>query len=200
MDKTLFARDEFLAKASLAGETLADWLKWKILKPAGYADDKSPLFSRESLDRAAHVRKLTELGYGPEEIQKILKKVGLPTKRSGKKEGAEKGPLTSPSATSPSGRASAPGRSSTGRTKGIIEPDMRTEGGFRLYSDGYVFLCQLIRDLQLFGYSLEEIKAVSDDVRRLPGHPGRARGVSQGRASKPSSRPCSARSRACSTR
>ncbi len=51
--------------------------------------------------------------------------------------------------------------------KGIIEPDMRTEGGFRLYSEAYVFLCQLIRDLQLFGYTLEEVKAVSDDVRTL---------------------------------
>jgi DNA-binding transcriptional MerR regulator len=44
---------------------------------------------------------------------------------------------------------------------------MRTEGGFRLYSEAYVFLCQLIRDLQLFGYTLEEIKAISDDVRTL---------------------------------
>src|SRR4030066_336204 len=49
--------------------------------------------------------------------------------------------------------------------KGIIEPDMRTEGGFRLYSESYVFLCQLIRDLQLFGYTLEEVKVVSDEVR-----------------------------------
>jgi DNA-binding transcriptional MerR regulator len=164
MDKTLFARDEFLAKASLAGETLADWLKWKILKPAGYADDKSPLFSRESLDRAAHVRKLTELGYGPEETQKILKKVGLPQKESGKKKEAGKdrfltvGDLAERSGVSP-------------RTikhweeKGIIEPGMRTEGGFRLYSDGYVFLCKLILDLQLFGYALEDIKTVSDHFR-----------------------------------
>ena len=42
---------------------------------------------------------------------------------------------------------------------------MRTEGGFRLYSESYVFLCQLIRDLQLFGYTLEEIKDVSGEVR-----------------------------------
>ncbi|TFG58331.1 MAG: MerR family transcriptional regulator, partial [Candidatus Aminicenantes bacterium] len=51
--------------------------------------------------------------------------------------------------------------------KGIIEPDMRTEGGFRLYPESYVFLCQLIRDLQLFGYTLEEVKSVSDDARTL---------------------------------
>jgi DNA-binding transcriptional MerR regulator len=42
---------------------------------------------------------------------------------------------------------------------------MRSEGGFRLYSEGYVYLCELIKDLQLFGYSLEEIKAISDLFR-----------------------------------
>ncbi len=42
---------------------------------------------------------------------------------------------------------------------------MRSEGGFRLYSKGYVHLCKLIQDLQLFGYTLEEIKAISDYFR-----------------------------------
>jgi DNA-binding transcriptional MerR regulator len=49
--------------------------------------------------------------------------------------------------------------------KGIIEPDMRSQGGFRLYGEHYVYLCQLIKDLQLFGYSLEEIKTISDYFR-----------------------------------
>jgi DNA-binding transcriptional MerR regulator len=44
---------------------------------------------------------------------------------------------------------------------GIIEPDMRSEGGYRLFAPHYVFICNLIKDLQLFGYSLEEIKTVS---------------------------------------
>ena len=42
---------------------------------------------------------------------------------------------------------------------------MRSEGGFRLYADVYVYLCELIKDLQLFGYSLEEIKKISDYFR-----------------------------------
>jgi DNA-binding transcriptional MerR regulator len=42
---------------------------------------------------------------------------------------------------------------------------MRSEGGFRLYSQGYIYLCELIKDLQLFGYSLEEIKTISDLFR-----------------------------------
>ena len=101
-----------------------------------------------------------------DEIQKIVKKVGLPQDKAGRKALPEKdrfltvGNLAERSGVSP-------------RTikhwedKGIIEPDMRTEGGFRLYSASYVLICELIRDLQLFGYSLEEIKALSDDVRAL---------------------------------
>jgi len=164
MEKNFLTRDEFLSKASLAGEALAEWQKWKLVKPAGYADGKSPLFSGESLDRVAHIRKLIDLGYGLEEIQKIVKKVGLPQKETGKTKGSEKerfltvGDLAERTGVSP-------------RTikhwedKGIIEPDMRTEGGFRLYSEVYVYLCKLILDLQLFGYTLEEIKVVSDHFR-----------------------------------
>jgi len=49
--------------------------------------------------------------------------------------------------------------------KGIIEADMRSEGGFRLYSQIYIYLCKLVIDLQLFGYTLEEIKTISDLFR-----------------------------------
>ena len=84
--------------------------------------------------------------------------------------------------------------------KGIIEPDMRTEGGFRLYSESYVFLCQLIRDLQLFGYTLEEIKAVSDDVRTLLAIEADPELLPGGRGREAGSRPCSRPSRPSSTR
>ena len=107
---------------------------------------------------------MTDLGYKLEDIQKILKKVGFPGKKTGKKEALEReryltvGNLAERSGVSP-------------RTikhweeKGIIEPDMRTEGGFRLYSETFILFCKLIQDLQLFGYTLEDIKAFSDSVR-----------------------------------
>jgi len=164
MNKDVFTRDEFLQKTGISGETLAEWTKWKLIRPVGYAEDQAPLFSLDAVAQAAHLRKLQELGYGSEEILKIVKKVGLPQERSGKKKPAEKdryltvGDLAERSGVSP-------------RTikhwedKGIIEPDMRTEGGFRLYSEVYVFLCKLILDLQLFGYTLEDIKSVSDHFR-----------------------------------
>jgi DNA-binding transcriptional MerR regulator len=164
MNKTVYSRDEFLPKAGISREALDEWLQWKIIRPAGYDDAKAPLFAQEALERAAYIGKLKDLGYGPEEIQKIVKKVGLPLKEPARKKSPARerfltvGDLAERTAVSP-------------RTikhwedKGIIEPDMRTEGGFRLYSEGYVYLCKLILDLQLFGYTLEEIKAVSDHFR-----------------------------------
>jgi DNA-binding transcriptional MerR regulator len=164
MNKDIFTRDEFLAKLSLEESFLRDWERAKLLKPAGYTNGRIPLYSEETSERIGTIRRLAELGYEIEEIQKILKKVGLPKKveRKRKPEGSTQyltvGDLAERVGLSP-------------RTikhwedKGIIEPDMRSEGGFRLYSGAYVYLCELVRDLQLFGYSLEEIKEASDYFR-----------------------------------
>jgi DNA-binding transcriptional MerR regulator len=166
MNQDIFTAEDLARRTGVGEDCIAEWVKAKLLRPAGYADDRTPLFPASILDRVAHVRKLAELGYRLEEIQKIVKKVGLPQDGGGRKTVLEKdrfltvGNLAEQSGVSP-------------RTikhwedKGIIEPDMRTEGGFRLYSGVYVFICQLIRDLQLFGYTLEEVKVVSDDFRSL---------------------------------
>ena len=166
MNNDVLGLDELARSTGVPADRLSEWIKSKLLKPDGYTDGKAPLFAAGSGDRVAHLERLADLGYKTDEILKIVKKVGLPRDGRGHKKAAEKdrfltvGNLAERSGVSP-------------RTikhwedKGIIEPDMRTEGGFRLYSQAYVFLCQLIRDLQLFGYTLEEIKAVSDDVRAL---------------------------------
>ncbi len=166
MNKDVLTLQDLAAKSGVPAERIAEWAKVKLVRPEGYGEKKAPLFSAASLERVALVQRLADLGYGTDEILKIAKKVGLPKDARGKKKAAGKdrfltvGNLAERSGVSP-------------RTikhwedKGIIEPDMRTEGGFRLYSEYYVFLCQLIRDLQLFGYSLEEVKAISNDVRTL---------------------------------
>jgi len=168
MNKDVLSLEDLALKAGLPSERIAEWTRVKLIRPDGYGENRAPLFAVASLERVAHVRRLADLGYGTDEILKIAKKVGLPqdarrgTKAADKDRFLTVGNLAERSGVSP-------------RTikhwedKGIIEPDMRTEGGFRLYSESYVFLCQLIRDLQLFGYSLEEVKAVSDEFRTLLG-------------------------------
>jgi len=164
MNKNIFTRDEFIAKFNLQDASLREWEKAKLLKPAGFTDEKIPLYSEETSERVAAIQKLTELGYETEDIQKILKKIGLPGASENKRKFKDPdryltvGDLAERVGLSP-------------RTikhwedKGLIEPDMRSEGGFRLYSGVYVDICELVRDLQLFGYSLEEIKEVADSFR-----------------------------------
>ncbi len=166
MNKDVLSLEDLSRRTDLPAERLAEWTKFKLLIPDGYTDGKAPLFAVGSLERIAHIKRLADLGYGTEEILKIVKKVGLPRDGRGRKKGPDKDRfLTVGSLAERSGVS--PRTIKHWEDKGIIEPDMRTEGGFRLYSESYVFLCQLIRDLQLFGYTLEEIKAVSDDVRAL---------------------------------
>jgi len=160
MKKGVFTQKDFLHQFDLSGKTLEEWMALKLVRPEGYTDGQAPLFSEASGQRVDHIQKLVALGYGLEEIQKIIKKVGIPQEKHRKpsRKSQEKyltvGNLAEQSNISP-------------RTikhwedKGIIEPDMRSSGGFRLYPKVYVYLCQLIKDLQLFGYTLEEIKVIS---------------------------------------
>ncbi|MEN6311257.1 MAG: MerR family transcriptional regulator [Acidobacteriota bacterium] len=166
MNQDILTSQDLARRAGVAEDVLDGWIKAKLLRPAGFADDQTPLFPVGALERVGQVRKLAELGYSLENIQKIIKKVGLPQDGDGRKEVLEKDRLLTVGNLAEQSGVS-PRTIKHWEDKGIIEPDMRTEGGFRLYSGSYVLICQLIRDLQLFGYTLEEIKVVSDDVRTL---------------------------------
>jgi len=166
MNKDLLSLNDLARKAGVTVERLDEWVKANLLKPDGFTDGKAALFAPGVDERVARLQKLSDLGYGTEEILKIIKKVGLPHDETRHKKKPVKGRfLTVGNLAERSGVS--PRTIKHWENKGIIEPDMRTEGGFRLYSESYVMFCQLIRDLQLFGYSLEEIKAISDDVRTL---------------------------------
>jgi len=162
--KKLLMLNELLEKIDLSEEDLDKWLELNLIVPAGYTDDEVPVYYAETIEKVKKIQKLIELGYAPEDVQKIEKKVGMPGEGMDSSEKKKKGQYLTVG-----NLAERVGVST--RTikhwedKGIIEPDTRSEGGFRLYSETYVYLCQLIKDLQLFGYSLEEIKTVSDYFR-----------------------------------
>lgn len=164
MEKNLFSREEFASKTAVAEVILDEWTKAKLLKPAGFTEEGVPLYAASDLGRAAHIQKLIELGYGLEEIQKIVKKFGLPRDQREAKQKTSAGKFLTVGELAERAGIS-PRTVKHWEDVGIIEPDMRSGGGFRLYSDVYVYLCKLIRDLQLFGYTLEEIKVISGYFR-----------------------------------
>lgn len=164
MEHSIFSLKEILEAAKVDEKEFTAWVQGGLVQPVGEGPDHAAFFDSNTLDRVGHIQKFEEMGYGIEEIKKILRKVGLPevtreqSRGSGKEQFLTVGALSEQVGVSP-------------RTikhwedKGIITPDMRSQGGFRLYRDYYIFLCRLIQDLQLFGYSLDEIKLISDYFR-----------------------------------
>ena len=168
MEKHIYIRDEFLAKVNAAEKDLKEWEALKLITPSGVTDDQITCYSEDAVDRVRHIQKLLEMGYALEDIQKIMKRVGLPkTVVEDRKAAAKDQYLTVGNLAESVGVS--PRTIKHWEDKGIIEPDMRSEGGFRLYSDGYVYLCKLITDLQHFGYTLEQIKTISDYFREFLG-------------------------------
>jgi DNA-binding transcriptional MerR regulator len=166
MKKAMFSREKLLAQAGISMDELQEWERIKLVKPDGVTEDKSLFYTKETLDKIRHIKRLLEVGYQLDHILKIIKKVGLPRGQEKKDKPAKLHEYLTVG-----GLAQRVGISPRAvkhwEDKGIIEPDMRSEGGFRLYSETYVFLCQLIKDLQLFGYSLEEIKSISSQFRNF---------------------------------
>lgn len=161
LEKIIFIRDELMEEAGIKAKTLKEWDRLQLLKPDGFTKDQIPFYSNDTLERIKHIKGLLELGYEVKDIQKIIKKVGVPkaypdqNKKTKLNKFLTIGDLAE--------RVGVSTRAiKHWENKGIIEPDMRSEGGFRLYSEIYVYLCNLIKDLQLFGYTLEEIKEISD--------------------------------------
>ena len=160
----LFTFSELAQRTGVSERTMAEWESIGILKPSAISDDHTPLFPLPALERAAMIKKLVDMGYTLDHIKKIIRKIGLPQTTT-----ATPSVSITDSYLTVGVLAEKVGIST--RTikhwedVGIIAPDMWSEAGFRLYSDSYIFLCSLIKDLQLFGYSLEEIKQISDYFR-----------------------------------
>jgi DNA-binding transcriptional MerR regulator len=57
---------------------------------------------------------------------------------------------------------------------GMIEPQTRTDGGFRLYTDAHVDRLMLIKCMKPLGFTIHEMRELLDarDAARIGGDPG----------------------------
>ena len=162
MENNVFSFEELVKQTSISPEDLLAWEKARLLLPVGYNGKSNPFYDEEQLEKIRKIQQLKELGYKTEDIRKIIRKVGFPSTSSANH---GKGPQFLTVGNLAEKIGISPRTIKHWEEKGIIEPDMRSQGGFRLYRNSYVFFCELIRDLQLFGYTLEEIKRISDYFR-----------------------------------
>jgi MerR family copper efflux transcriptional regulator len=155
-DATILSRDEFLAQAGLTPADLDRWTGRGLLRPAGRTEGDAPFFTPAQLETVRKIRTLAELGYDEAGILAIVKKVGIPQ--------------TDTAGPGVQGRLRTVGELAelcgiNTRTvkhwedKELLAPDARSEGGFRLYGDASVLRCRRIQDLQILGYTLEQIRS-----------------------------------------
>lgn len=164
MKSSVMLRDELVKRTGITNEFIQEIESVKVIKPMGLTDEKIPFYREEAIEQVNYIKKMTDLGYSMEEIQRVIKKVGFPKTLSvPENKGAATKHLTVGDLAAKVGVSARTLKH--WEEKGIIEADMRSSGGFRLYSETYVYLCNLIKDLQLFGYSLEEIKRISGEFR-----------------------------------
>ncbi len=164
MKKALFERQELCRRLAIDGKTLDEWQDCKIFGPFGFSDDHTPLYTESAVVEGEQIKRLKELGYGTKEIQKIIRKIGLPRAANRENSNGKRRNFLTVGALAEKVGVS-PRTIKHWEDMGIIEPNMRSEGGFRFYGDVYIYLCNLIKDLQLFNYSLTDIKMISDLFR-----------------------------------
>lgn len=163
-ERTVYTLRELADRAGIDDAVLEAWIEAGLVQTGGKGSTGAAYFSEEMVDRVTHIQQLVAMGYAEDEVAKILRKVGTPQNRRNEtpRSGAEN--LLTVGALAESVGVS-PRTIKHWEDKGIIDADARSEGGFRLYREHYVYLCNLIQDLQLFGYSLDEIKQISDYFR-----------------------------------
>jgi MerR family transcriptional regulator, copper efflux regulator len=163
MTNPIYTEADLLKRCGVSAADFAEFRKRDLISPIMNNGTGTELYPTQTLEVLEKIKQLKSMGYNPEDIRKIVKRVGLPVPKKRKTDDESKTYLTVGELAEKIGV--------NARTikhwedKGIIFPDARSDGGFRLYQEVYVFFGKLIRDLQMFGYTLDEIKTVSDMFR-----------------------------------
>ena len=92
MTKNFLIGKEFIEKVKISEKVLKEWETLKIIKPEGFTEDNLPIYSPQAVEQVNNVKKLLDMGYMIEDIQKILKRVGLPKTHQIKKTSHHWGP------------------------------------------------------------------------------------------------------------
>lgn len=163
MTVPLLTHDELVKQLEIERAELDQWVHLGLIRPATNGKDADALFTHDALDAARQIKSLLETGFDLPAVQKIVRKVGLPSSQGSKRKQNGQQLITVGELAEQTGLN--PRTIRYWEERGIIRPDGRSTGGFRLYSEQTVAIIQLVRDLQLFGYTLEEIKEGADLLR-----------------------------------
>ena len=83
MAKDFLIHSGFIKEARISKKVLKEWENVKIIKTAGSTGDNIPFYNPQAVERVNNIKKFLDMGYAIDDIQQILKKVGLPGSSGG---------------------------------------------------------------------------------------------------------------------
>jgi len=136
----MLLRDEFLARLGITESELKEWQDLKLLMPDGITSENVSFFTKRSIEKAQKIKELANIGYGFREIQRIVKKIGLPVRENSKEKSDKVSKYLTVGLLAERVGVS-PRTIKHWEDKGIIESDMRSEGGFSAFIRKYTLTC-----------------------------------------------------------
>lgn len=152
------SKEDIVKRLNIDTSVIRIWEEAGLLSASKKNGNNNPCYNKNDFIQAEKIKSLLNLGYDIDAIKKIMINVGLPAGTNPKGTDHEK--LLTIGELAEKSQISA-------RTlkyweeKELINPDTRSSGGFRLYRESFIEICLRIKELQLFGYTVEEIKNMS---------------------------------------
>ena len=86
MKKNVLTLEELISRVQISEKIIKEWEKRQLFHPAGFRDDDIPLYSEQTIEQIRTVQSFVDMGYDLEEIQRIMKKIGMPKRIAAGKE------------------------------------------------------------------------------------------------------------------
>jgi DNA-binding transcriptional MerR regulator len=171
MANDTWTSDELFEGLDPAPDFVAELELLGLLVVVGRDGQRRPLYSAEARDELEKVLDLIDLGYQPEDIAAIARKVGLPAKRRSR---FRKAPVHLRATEIAERSGLAPDLLARWVTQGLVAPSLRSEGGEPLFPAAAVTRVGYLRDLFELGVDEGELAAWSRaldwlDTRRPSG-------------------------------
>jgi len=166
-----WTRDELFEGLDPSQDFIAELERLSLIVVVGQDAQGGSLYAHESREELEKVLALVELGYQPEDIAAIARRVGLPVKRRGR---FQKPPVHLTRGELAERAGVTPEQLSCWVDAGLIQSSFQRPGAGELYVADTVVRVQRFRDLEVLGVSLSELEtwrvALDQlDTRRPPG-------------------------------
>ena len=85
MEKDIYFESDLNRELGQTKNVLEKWRKLGLIQADGTTSEGTPFYTRNTFKRILHVKQLVELGYNLEDVQKIIRKIGIPSENSSSK-------------------------------------------------------------------------------------------------------------------